>query len=102
MTAVDAVGSARIELIRAALTQAFAPTRLVINDDSHRHIGHAGARDGRGHFSVEIISAAFAGQSALQRHRAVYAALGALMQTDIHALSIDAKALHGQAHAGVK
>ena len=69
MTAVDAVDSARIELIRAALTEAFAPTRLLISDDSHRHIGHAGARDGRGHFSVEIVSVAFAGMPALARHR---------------------------------
>ena len=91
MTAVDAVGSARIELIRAVLTAAFTPTRLAISDDSHRHIGHAGARDGRGHFSVEIVSAAFAGQSALARHRAVYAALGALMDSDIHALAIQAR-----------
>jgi len=91
MTAVDAVGSARIELIRAALTEAFAPTRLEISDDSHRHIGHAGARDGRGHFNVEILSAAFAGMLALARHRAVYAALGALMDSDIHALAIQAR-----------
>ena len=91
MTAVDAVGSARIELIRAALTEAFAPTRLEISDDSHRHIGHAGARDGRGHFNVEILSAAFAGMPALARHRAVYAALGALMDSDIHALAIQAR-----------
>ena len=91
MTAVDAVGSARIELIRVALTEAFAPTRLAIRDDSHRHIGHAGARDGRGHFNVEIVSAAFGGMPVLARHRAVYAALGALMDSDIHALAIQAR-----------
>lgn len=91
MTAVDSVANARIELIRAALTEAFAPTRLAIRDDSHRHIRHAGARDGRGHFSVEIESAAFAGMPALARHRAVYAALGALMDSDIHALAIQAR-----------
>jgi len=88
---VTAAGVARIELIRAALTETFAPTRLAISDDSHRHIGHAGARDGRGHFSVEIVSAAFAGMPALARHRAVYAALGALMDSDIHALAIQAR-----------
>ncbi|MGI8561041.1 MAG: BolA family protein [Luteimonas sp.] len=85
----------RVAAIRAALEQAFSPSALEIRDDSHRHVGHAGASDGRGHFRVEIASAAFAGQSPLQRHRAVYAALGELMATDIHALSIDAKAPHG-------
>jgi BolA protein len=77
--------------MRAALTVAFAPQHLVIEDDSHRHRGHAGAADGRGHFRVEIVSAAFAGQPALARHRQVYAALGELMDTDIHALSIQAR-----------
>jgi BolA protein len=85
----------RVAAIRAALEQAFSPSALEIRDDSHRHAGHAGAQDGRGHFHVEIASATFAGQSPLQRHRAVYAALGELMATDIHALSIDAKAPHG-------
>lgn len=70
---------------------ALQPARLEIVDDSHRHAGHAGARDGRGHFSVDIVSEAFAGQPALARHRRVYAALGELMQTDIHALSIRAR-----------
>lgn len=65
---------------------------LEVDDDSHRHVGHAGARDGRGHFSVRITSAAFRGLAPLARHRAVYAALGEMMQTDIHALAIVAKA----------
>lgn len=82
----------RVERIRAALEQAFAPQTLAVTDDSHRHAGHAGAADGRGHFSVQIVSAAFAGLGSLARHRAVYAALGTMMETDIHALSIDAKA----------
>lgn len=77
--------------MRTLLEGAFDPTHLVIVDDSHRHVGHAGARDGRGHFSVEITSAAFAGMSALACHRAVYAALGAMMQDDIHALVIRAR-----------
>ncbi|HEV7489570.1 MAG TPA: BolA family protein, partial [Rhodanobacteraceae bacterium] len=79
--------SGRVEAIRQRLTAVLAPETLEIEDESHRHAGHAGARDGRGHFRVRIISAAFAGQSAIARHRAVYAALGDLMQTDIHALS---------------
>ncbi len=81
----------RLEKIRTALTSAFAPQHLVIEDDSRHHAGHAGAADGRGHFRVEIVSGAFAGQLALARHRQVYAALGDLMQTDIHALSIQAR-----------
>jgi len=82
----------RLERIRAALTGAFDPQHLVIEDESHRHRGHAGAADGRGHFRVEIVSAAFTGQGAVARHRQVYAALGDLLQTDIHALSIQARA----------
>lgn len=81
----------RLEKIRAALTAAFAPQRLVIEDESHLHIGHAGAATGRGHFKVEIVAGAFAGQPMVARHRQVYAALGELMQTDIHALSIQAR-----------
>ena len=77
--------------MRALLTQAFAPATLEVIDDSHKHVGHAGARDGRGHFTVEIASDAFAGMSPLARHRAVYAALGGMMDSDIHALAIRAR-----------
>ncbi|HVK52312.1 MAG TPA: BolA family protein [Pseudoxanthomonas sp.] len=73
------------------LEAAFAPSRLEVVDDSARHAGHAGARDGRGHFNVEIVSPAFAGLAPLARHRKVYAALGEMMTTDIHALSISAR-----------
>jgi BolA family transcriptional regulator, general stress-responsive regulator len=83
---------ARPEAIRRLLEAAFAPSELEVVDDSHHHVGHAGAADGRGHFSVRIVSAHFAGTLPLARHRAVYAALGTLMQTDIHALSIRASA----------
>jgi len=82
--------STRVDAIRERLTAAFAPQRLEIVDESHKHAGHAGARDGRGHFAVFIVSRAFAGLSPIQRHRAVYQALGEMMQTDIHALSIQA------------
>ena len=82
----------RVERIRAALEHALAPRALVVVDDSHRHAGHAGASDGRGHFTVRIVSGRFDGQGSLARHRAVYAALGSMMETDIHALSIEAKA----------
>lgn len=82
----------RIDKIRTALQAAFAPQRLVIEDESHLHAGHAGAASGRGHFRVEIVSDAFAGLPPLARHRQVYAALGALMDSDVHALSIRALA----------
>ena len=82
----------RVALIRARLTQRFAPLELEVLDDSAAHRGHAGARDGRGHFAVRIVAPAFAGQAPLERHRMVYAALGELMQQDIHALSITARA----------
>lgn len=83
--------SARAERIRACLQQ-LAPSELDIEDESHRHVGHAGARDGRSHFRVRIVAAAFSGETLLARHRRVYAALGDLMQTDIHALALDARA----------
>jgi BolA protein len=87
----------RVEQIRVALQAAFSPQLLEVEDDSHRHAGHAGARDGRGHFNVTVVSDAFAGKAPLARHRAVYAALGRMMETDIHALSI--KAFTPQEHA---
>lgn len=81
----------RLQAIRGALLQAFPDAQLVLVDESHLHHGHAGAASGRGHFRLQIVSSAFAGQLPIARHRAVYAALGHLMQTDIHALSIDAR-----------
>ena len=86
----------RVALIRERLEQAFAPDELDVIDDSHLHAGHAGAKDGRGHFRVRIVSRRFAGAKTLERHRMVYAALGSLMQTDIHALSVDAHSTDGQ------
>lgn len=76
--------------IRSLLEQALAPEALEVIDESHLHIGHAGARDGRGHFRIRITSARFSGQARLARHRMIYAALGSMMDTDIHALSIEA------------
>ena len=67
-----------------------APERLDIRDDSARHAGHAGAREG-GHYAVAIISARFAGLATMQRHRLVYDAVGDLMRNGIHALSISAR-----------
>jgi BolA protein len=80
----------RIEKIRERLEAGFSPSHLQVKDQSHLHAGHAGARDGMGHFEVTIISDAFQGQSRIKRHRLIYTALGPLMQTDIHALKINA------------
>ncbi|MDE2407831.1 hypothetical protein SDC9_202653 [bioreactor metagenome] len=82
----------RIARMRVLLTQALEPTRLAIRDDSHKHAGHAGSRQGLGHFSIAIESTAFAGKLPLARHRLIHAALGDMLQTDIHALSISAVA----------
>lgn len=87
---VPAANPERIERIRQLLVAALRPAELDVVDDSHRHVGHAGARDGKGHFSVRIASDAFRGMTPLARHRAVYAALGDMMDRDIHALSIQA------------
>lgn len=65
-----------------------APSQLDIRDDSARHAGHGAVG---GHFAMTIVSDRFAGKRSMERHRMVYDALGALMKTDIHALSIDAK-----------
>jgi BolA protein len=80
----------RVERIEARLEAAFSPSHLQVKDQSHLHAGHAGARDGMGHFEATIVADAFAGKSRIERHRLVYAALGAMMQTDIHALKINA------------
>jgi BolA protein len=80
----------RIGRIRAALEHELAPLQLDIQDDSAKHAGHAGAREG-GHFRVRLVSEAFRGKSAIERHRLVFAAVAGLMGRDIHALNIDAK-----------
>ena len=82
----------RVAKIEAILTEAFAPSHLLVKDQSHLHAGHAGARDGRGHFDVTIVSNSFQGKMPIARHRLIYDALGSLMETDIHALKISAKA----------
>jgi BolA protein len=69
---------------------ALQPSQLAIRDDSAHHAGHAGARGG-GHFAIMIVSPRFAGKRNMERHRMVYDALGAMMRSEIHALSIDAK-----------
>ena len=76
--------------ISAELQERFSPTELLIKDQSQLHAGHEGAKDGKGHFDVTIVSSAFEGQNRIQRHRMVYDALTQLLQTDIHALRIKA------------
>lgn len=83
--------ASRISMIRERLSQALAPLRLEIIDESHKHVGHAGARGG-GHFKVLVIAQGFAGKTLLERHRMVYQALGDAMQGEVHALSIQALA----------
>jgi BolA protein len=80
----------RSALIRARIEAALAPAELEVRDESHLHAGHAGARDGRGHFRVRVVAERFAGLPRLARHRLVYDAVGDLMQSDIHALAIEA------------
>ena len=80
----------RVSKIEKLLSEAFQPSHLLVKDQSHLHAGHAGAQDGRGHFDVTIVSDAFAGKPPLARHRLIYDALGKLMDTDIHALRINA------------
>ncbi len=78
------------EQIRERLQQALDPVALEVLDEGYKHAGHA--NEGKGHFHVRIVSAAFAGQLSIKRHRLVYAALQGLMDNGIHALSIDARA----------
>ena len=78
-----------MERLRAALTAAFAPTLLEIEDDSARHAGHAGAQQGgETHYTVRMRSAAFAGQSRIARSRAVHEVLAPEFAAGLHALSL--------------
>ncbi|TQV87467.1 BolA family protein [Aliikangiella coralliicola] len=78
----------RIERMTDLLNQSLAPTKLEIIDDSHLHAGHAGAKSGKGHFTVIIQSGQFEGLGRVKQQQLVYQALGDMMQTDIHALVI--------------
>jgi len=78
-------------MIEQRLRAALAPTALAVRDDSALHAGHAGAREGGGHFHLTIVAAAFTGKKLMERHRMIYTALGDAMRSDIHALSIDAR-----------
>jgi BolA family transcriptional regulator, general stress-responsive regulator len=78
------------ERLHAVLQEALQPSAIDVQDDSHLHAGHAGAREGR-HFSVRVVSAAFDGLPRVARHRLVYDAARSLIAEGIHALAIDAR-----------
>jgi BolA protein len=86
------MANARLEAIRSRLDDILHPLTLELEDESHLHAGHAGAQEGRGHYRVRVVSPAFQGLRLIARHQLIYVALGDLMQTDIHALSITALA----------
>ena len=88
MSTIAGVSAADIE---RQLTAELQPVSLAVQDDSHLHAGHAGAREGR-HFTVRIVSPRFAGLTRVARHRLVYDALHSLMPRGIHALAIEARA----------
>lgn len=77
-----------IEETRRRLADAFNPDQLAVIDDSHHHEGHAGAQDGKRHLTVKIRCDSLAAIGRVAAHRAVYSALGDLMETRIHALRI--------------
>ena len=87
---MNQTAAGREQRLRGRLESHFAPTLLVIEDESHLHAGHAGAAGGHSHFRITIVAEAFRGVSPLARHRLVYAAVGDLLETDIHALAIEA------------
>ncbi len=82
----------RVERIRQSLAAALSPSVLEVGDDSHLHVGHAGAASGGGHYRVKIVSERFEGLRLVMRHRLVYDAVHGMMHTDIHALAITAVA----------
>ena len=84
---------ARVNDIRRKLNEAFAPEALAVEDESERHRGHAGWREGgETHFRLRIVSDAFRGKSRVERHRMVNAALAEEFARGLHALAIEARA----------
>lgn len=80
----------RAKAIERMLRESFAPSELQVKDQSHLHVGHAGAKEGKGHFEVTIVSDKFNDAGRIARHRMIYDALGPYMDSDIHALQINA------------
>lgn len=81
--------STRITEIRARLQDTLSPTVLEITDESDLHLGHPGAASGLGHFTITISATTLKNKTRIQQHKLIYAALGTMMQTDIHALKIN-------------
>ncbi len=79
----------RIERIKNLIKKSINPEYLEVIDDSEKHAGHPGAQSGLGHFTVRVSSNELKGKSRIQQHRDIYRALGDMMTTDIHALTID-------------
>ncbi|PHV05805.1 BolA family transcriptional regulator [Janthinobacterium sp. BJB412] len=92
MNMVNNGGDGRIDRIRTALQAALAPLELVLDDDSAKHAGHAGAASGGGHYNLRIVSAQFEGLKLVTRHRLVYDSVHDMMHKEIHALAITALA----------
>ncbi len=90
MNSSNELNQQRIQKIKQLLESSLTPTELIIDDESHLHAGHAGAKTGKGHFKVKIKSSKFNTLMPLKRHQLVYQSLGDMMETDIHALSIQA------------
>jgi len=79
-----------VQEIEKLLEAALSPSYLLVKDQSHLHAGHAGAKEGKGHFEVIVVSEMFGELNRIARHRLVYDALGNFMNSDIHALQINA------------
>jgi BolA family transcriptional regulator, general stress-responsive regulator len=86
------VSTATVERLRQLVQDALLPVALDVQDDSAAHRGHAGARDGKGHYRMRIVSARFTGLRALERHRLVNQLVGELFRSEVHALAIEALA----------
>lgn len=80
----------RIEELRSRITGALGADVVEVQDDSAKHRGHAGARGGAGHYAVVVVSGRFAGMGRVDRHRAVYEAVGDMIPTEVHALQVQA------------
>ena len=80
----------RVATIERMLRAGLSPSQILVKDQSHLHAGHEGAKEGKGHFDVTVVSEKFDGLNRIARHRLIYDALGAFMESDIHALRINA------------
>jgi BolA family transcriptional regulator, general stress-responsive regulator len=88
---IEDTNSTRIVLIKNTLEQKLQPRYIEVVDESHLHTGHAGARDGKGHFKLIVAAEKLDTKKPLEQHRIIYAALAELLLTDIHALSIEVR-----------